>query len=282
MSPVVFGGVLLTRFDIAVAAVVAGATLAVLHDRPRLGAVLVGVGAALKLYPLLLVPVLALLVWRRSGRREALVTVALSSCVLAAAYAPFVVFSPDGVAHSVWRQLSRPLQIESLGAGLLVVLHNLSGLDVIVETSFGSQNLVGGVAIIVAAVLSVAGVAALLVSWIGFARGDLDEERFVRFAAAVLVAFVAFSKVLSPQFLIWLLFPLALVAGRRGVAAGTCYAVAAVATAIWFPWRYFDLPRTLDPFVASLVVVRGLALVAAFVLLVYPLGRSRTSIREPS
>ena len=97
----------------------------------------------------------------------------------------------------------------------------------------------------------------------------------MRFGAATLIALVVFGKVLSPQFLVWLLFPLALVGGRRGVAAAMCVAVAAISTAVWFPWRYFDLPRELDPLVGSLVVVRGLALIAALVVLLYPARRSR-------
>lgn len=268
VSPVAFGGVLLTRFDVAVAALVAGATLAVLGGRLRLAALLVGIGAAVKLYPLLLVPILATWALRRFGRREAVLSTVLSLGVVAAAYLPFVALSPDGVAHSVWRQLSRPLQIETLGAGTLVLLHALIDLAVEVETSYGSQNLVGSTAAAVGVVLSVAGIAAILGAWIAYARSNASEEALVRYAAAVLLAFVAFGKVLSPQFLVWLLFPLALAGGRRGALAGACFALAAVATAVWFPWRYFDLPRELDPFVGSLVVLRGLALVTAFAILV--------------
>lgn len=266
-SPAAFGGVLLTRFDLAVAALVAGATLALLRDRPRVAALLVGAGAAVKLYPLLLLPLLAVWAARRYGRREAVLSSLLAVGVLAATYLPFVALAPDGVASSIWRQLSRPLQIESLGGGVHVLLHHLVGLPTDVETSYGSQNLVGAPAAAIAVAGSLIGIAALAAAWLAFVRSRTDAESLVRFAAAVLVAFVAFGKVLSPQFLLWLLFPLALVAGRRGAVAGACFAVAAIATALWFPWRYFDLPRELDPFVASLVVLRGLALVAAFAVL---------------
>lgn len=270
VSPVAFGGVLLTRFDLVAAALVAGATLALLSGRTRVAALYLGIGAAVKLYPLLLLPLLAVWAWRRSGRREATLATALALGVVGIAYAPFFVVSPDGVAHSVWRQLSRPLQIESLGAGVLVVLHNAADVDVVVETSSGSQNLSGTTAAVVAVALSLVGIAALGWLCISFARGSATDETLVRFAAGVLVAFVAFGKVLSPQFLVWLLFPLALVAGRRGAAAGACFAIATVATAIWFPWLYFDLPRELDPFVAALVVVRGVALSAALAVLAWP------------
>lgn len=270
VSPVAFGGVLLTRFDLVPAALVALGTVLVLAGRPRSAALALGLGAAVKWYPLVLLPLVAVLVWRRYGRRESNVVCAIFLCVVLLAYLPFLLLAPGDVADSVWRQLSRPLQIESLGAGLLVVLHHVAGLDVVVETSYGSQNIVGSSAAVVAVSLSLLAAAALVWAWTGFARGAAESEQLVRWSAAALLGLVAFGKVLSPQFLVWLLFPLALVAGRRGAAAGACYAMAAVATAIWFPWRYFDLPRELDPLVGSLVALRGLALVAAFALLAWP------------
>ena len=281
VSPIAFGGVLLTRFDLVPAALVAAATWLLLTGRPRAAGIALGVGAAVKWYPLVLLPLLAIWVWRRHGRRTSVVACASALAVVALAYLPFVLLAPADVGESVWRQVSRPLQIESLGAGALVLLHHLAGLEVVVETSYGSQNITGTAAAFVAVALAVAAIAALTWVWVAFARRPVDAELLVRIAAAALIALVAFGKVLSPQFLVWLLFPLALVGGRRGVAAGTCFAVAAIATAVWFPWRYFDLPRELDPLVGSLVVLRGLALIAAFVVLVLPARQARSVLNAP-
>ena len=67
---------------------------------------------------------------------------------------------------------------------------------------------------------TVVGVAALVLVWVRFARGDTESAaRFARYAAAAVVAFVAFGKVVSPQFLVWLLAVVVLVPGRRGVVA---------------------------------------------------------------
>ena len=54
----------------------------------------------------------------------------------------------------------------------------------------------------------------LVAIWITFARRDRTREELVRYAAAAVVAFVALGKVLSPQFLIWLI---PLVAARAAV-----------------------------------------------------------------
>ena len=87
--------------------------------------------------------------------------------------------------------------------------------------------------------------------------------------AACVCAFVAFGKILSPQFLIWLVPVVALVHGRRGIAAAALFAAAAVNTLFWFPGRYFT-DYVYVPHLAWLVLVRNLTLVAAFAVLAVP------------
>jgi Glycosyltransferase family 87 len=282
VSPVVFGGVLLTRFDLVPAVLVAAGTLAVVSGRPRWAALALGAGAAVKWYPLALLPLLAAWTWRRRGARDSVIACALALAVVALAYVPFALLAPADVTASVWRQLSRPLQIESLGAGMLVLLDKASEAGISVERSHGSHNLGGDAAVAAATAASLVSVLAVVVVLVAFGRGRPTDERVTRHVAAVLLALVAFGKVLSPQFLVWLLFPLALVGGRRGAAAGACFAVAAVATAIWFPWLYFELPRERDSFVASLVVLRGAALVAAFAILSSPVAATEPPPSAPS
>jgi 8-oxo-dGTP pyrophosphatase MutT (NUDIX family) len=190
--------------------------------------------------------------------------------VLAAAVVPFVVAAPGGVWDAVSRQLSRPLQIESLGSAVSILAHHLAGLDVDVVTSHGSQNVGGSLGETAGAVSSLLQIGIVAVLWVAFARGAMEPERFLRYSAAVVVAFVAFGKVLSPQFLIWLLPLVPLVRGRRGLTASAVLAAALVVTQIWFPYRYWELPDELDPTVASLVLLRDVLLVGLLLVLVRP------------
>ncbi len=283
-SPVLFGGVLLTRFDLVPAALVAGVTVLLLAGRARGAALTLGCAVAVKLYPLALLPLLAAWAWRRHGRREAVVATGLTLGVSIAAYLPFAVLAPGGVASSLWRQLGRPLQIESLGAGVLLVLHSAFGLPIELDKSHGSDNLVGVSGATVALTLSVVQLIVLMWLWARFARGEPGDERLVRYAAAALLAFVALGKVLSPQFLLWLLFAVPLVGGRRGAVSGALYGAAALATAVWFPFLYDDLVWNHDAGESSLVLLRGAALVGALVVLAWPAGeiRARGSARPRS
>ena len=108
--------------------------------------------------------------------------------------------------------------------------------------SHGSQSIDGHGTL--AALSSLCGAAVLVALWIAFARGAADRDRFVRYAAACVCAFVAFGKVLSPQYLIWLVPLVALVSGRRGIAAVALLVAALVATQAWFPVPLLELRRT--------------------------------------
>jgi hypothetical protein len=85
--------------------------------------------------------------------------------------------------------------------------------------------------------------------------------------AAALVAFVAFGKVLSPQFLIWLIPVVPLVYGRRGLTASVLLAAALLVTQLWFPYRYWDLALHFGALESWLVLARDLLLVALFAVL---------------
>jgi len=111
----------------------------------------------------------------------------------------------------------------------------------------------------VASTLLQAGV--LIWIWAAFVRGRSDAEALVRSTAATLCAFVAFGKVLSPQFPIWLIPIVPLVRGRRGLVASALLGVALVLTQVWFPFRYFRLALNFETGLSWVLLARDLTLV---------------------
>jgi hypothetical protein len=271
LAPLALGSVVLSRFDLWPAAVVVLALAALVVGRWRLGSALVGLGIAIKLYPVVLVPLAVVCAWRRGGRRAALVSLAWTVGVAAVVFLPFVIVAPGGIWHSLSGQLSRPLQIESVGSALLLAVHQTFGAGLTVVTSHGSQNLSGGAAAALAAIVTVVQVAFLIWVWVAFARGRLGP---LPAAAAALASFIAFGKVLSPQFLIWLIAIVPLVPGRRGIKAMVLLGAAMVLTQLWFPFRYWDLANSLDPTASWLVVARDVVLVGLAVVLAWPERRA--------
>jgi uncharacterized membrane protein len=264
--PLLLGSVILTRFDLWPAALAAGALAALVSGRDRLGLGVLGLATAAKLYPAVLLPIALVWVARRRGPREAAVGLGVFAAVVVAIVLPFAILSPGGVAHSLTTQLGRPLQIESLGAAILLAAHQLGLYDPTVVSTHGSQNLSGGLPGALAAVETALQLVALVAVWHLFARGRPDRERLLVASAAAVVAFIAFGKVLSPQFLIWLLPLVPLVSGSAGIAACWMFAGVLVTTQLWFPHRYWDVVA-LDS-VGWLVLVRDVLLVALLAVLV--------------
>jgi hypothetical protein len=273
VAPLLLGSVILSRFDLWPAAICAAALAALVSSRLRLGHALLGLGITAKLFPVVLVPLGVGYVWKRAGRREALTCLALLAGVVAAVFLPFVVLSPGGVWDSLSVQLRRPLQVESLGAAFLLVGHHVFGFGLAGETSHGSQNVAGSAAGVLAVATTFLQVGVLGWIWTSFARGRGDGEALVRSTAAALCAFVALGKVLSPQFLIWLIPIVPLVRGRRGLWASGLLAAALVLTQVWFPFRYFRLALHFETGLSWVLLARDLALVALTVLLAFTLRR---------
>ena len=286
LLPLLLGGVILTRFDLLPAALVAGALVLLVAGRHEAGALVLGIGVAVKLYPAVLVPLAAVAAYRRGGSRALLATLALAAAPAVLLYLPFLVVGLDGVLDSFGRQLGRPLQIESLGAGILLALHHALGISLEWASGSGSQNLTGGAADTLAVVQGLAQVLAVALVWIAFSRGAMTPERLVRYAAAAVVAFVALSKVLSPQFLVWLLLLVPLVGGARSRLALWLMALACLLTALWFPARYWALVREFDQLASWLVLTRGATLVTLLLVLTWPArepapARSRSPVPSP-
>ena len=269
LAPLALGSVILYRYDLWPAFLTVAGIAAVLARRQRLGFATIGLGIAAKAFPAVVVPPAVVYVWRTRGRREALVCLGAAAAVVAVVVIPFLALAPHGVAESIIRQTTRPLQIESLGSALLLAAHRVGGLALTVDSSHGSQNLVGSLPHALGAASSALLVFALVAIWVAAARGPATPERFVRWSAASVTAFVALGKVLSPQFLIWLLPLVPLVRGRRGLAASALLGVALLLTQVWFPIRYFDLVA-LEAFPSWVLLARDVVLLGLLAVLTAP------------
>ena len=123
--------------------------------------------------------------------------------------------------------------------------------------------------------LLAATVAALTVS----AARVADVRGLALASLAGAAAFAAFGKVLSPQFMLWLV-PLAAVAWAWGMYALAVVTTAAIAvTLAWFPDRYFDLVDR-EEFPLAAVAGRNVLLLLMLALAAWELRRLVKGPRE--
>jgi uncharacterized membrane protein len=264
VSPALLGNVMVARYDLWVTATAIGGLAAFLSGRERLGGALFGAAIATKLWPAVFVPLCLVWIARRDGRREALRWLAIVTVTCAAFFLPFAALSPGGIGHSFGLQLNRPLQIESLGSGVLLAAHNLVGLTVKVRTSYGSQNLVSHGATAAAGLSAVLQLLALCGILYAFARGPARADRLVAAAAASVAVFIAFGKVFSPQYLIWLIPFVPLVRSRL---ATILLGLSLVLTLFYFPTNYASFV-SLEPHWATVVLARDIVILVLAVELV--------------
>jgi Glycosyltransferase family 87 len=279
LAPLALGTVVLTRFDLWPVALAAGALAALISGRSRLGLGVLGVAIAVKVYPAALVPLALLYVGRRQGRREAAAGLAVLVAAVAAVLVPFAILSLGGLVDSFERQAGRPLQIESLGASFLLVAHQIGSYAPAVVSSFGSQNLEGPLPDAIATIETALLALTLVGIWLLFGTTRRSSEQYLAASAAVVTAFVVFGKVLSPQFLLWLVPLVPLVAGWWGLGGCALLSLALVFTHLWFPTRYWDLVD-LEALPAWLLFARDLVLAGLLAVLVAAIPRIRERARS--
>jgi uncharacterized membrane protein len=293
LMPLLLGSLVRTHFDLAPVALLLGSLLLLAGGRPRLGMALLGLAAMTKGFPLAAAPVALAWIAARSGRRTTLQAAAALLVALAIPAALALAASPAGAVDAVEYQLDRPVQVESLPASILraaggaepVKSHRSDGLvhpaDTAVTAALGLA-LLGVLALIAVRVSRDAALArrggalagpdtALAGPGAALARRDAPPparagaSQLVLGALAAVAAFTALGKVLSPQYMLWLVPLGALALAWRLHALAAAVGAAAILTQLEFPARYFDLVAG-ESLPAAVVAARNLVLLGALAL----------------
>jgi uncharacterized membrane protein len=271
LSPIALGPISLNTYD-GVPALLTVAALAALAWRWDLLAFgLLGFAFAAKVYPVVLVPVALVFVWSERGRRRAAAALGVFVAVAAAVVVPFLALAPHGLGESFRAQAGRSLQLESLGAQILVAADHLGVYSATVvhrTKEVISYDLAGGLPDALATVGSVLQALAVAVVTLVYARGQRDARRLTLAFAAAVAGFLAFSRFVSPQYLVWLV-PLAVLVFQPVVWG--LLAAALVLAQTWF-FHYPALAQLSDR--SWLVLVRDVLLVVVFGLLLRTVARA--------
>jgi hypothetical protein len=255
---------ILARYDAVVTLTLALATLCVvLGGRYVLLAYAsLGFGAAAKLVPALATLPLATL------RKGAVRGYATFFGVLVLFFGPPLLLAREGLVESFTYQSERGLQVESLAASVLLKLGWVR------RTTFDYGAIeVRGRGVEFASSLSLPLTALLLVvtaliMYRAYRRGRLGVEHYARYAAALILAYILGSRVLSPQYMLWLL-PFIPLVGTQFVKIGiSAVFLAACVTTRLMLIHYQDLVFLRFPG-PDLLLARNLLLVLLWALLLF-------------
>jgi Glycosyltransferase family 87 len=269
--PLLLGALVRTHFDLAPVALLLAGLVLLLDDRPRSGMAVLGVGAMTKGFPIVAAPPALAWVAARFGARTVRQAAAALLAALALPALLALVVSPSGTLEAVEYQLERPVQLESAPATGVLLLDAVGAGEAQSVKSHRSDGLEHPAAGPLAAVSLLAMLAALAMV---AARSGNGPRALILAALTAVLAFAALGKVLSPQYLLWLVPLAALSFAWRLHALAAALAAAAVLTQLEFPARYFDLVGR-EPVVVALVALRNIALLTALALALRELLRGR-------
>ncbi|MBF9071052.1 glycosyltransferase family 87 protein [Streptacidiphilus fuscans] len=273
--PPLLGPTLYARFDLVVT-VVAMAALVALVRRPRLAGVLTAVGAMLKVWPVLL------LIGAGRGRRWLQVAAAFA---LSGALVGFLfLVSTHGAFSFLGFQEGRGIEVESVGALPFLFASVFLHWQGTVAMNYGSLEVLGPHVATMSGLMVASSVIAfaLLALWRLRVRHWTPATAADAGLTAVLL-FVVTSRVISPQYMLWLVGLAAVCLTLRGSVmrpVAWLVAVAVPVTTVEFPFMFGELTGRTE---LGLVIIgsRNLLLLAAAVLAFVRLWRATVSSSSP-
>ena len=305
------------RFDMVTSVLSGWALILVLRRRPFRGGALIGIGAAVKLWPALLWPALC----GGSRRHNAKATLGMVGAGAALAAASLIYAGWDRLLSPLSWQSGRGLQVESVWATVPMLLRAFGiGDHAVALSRFQAFEIWGtGVhwSLLAESAASIAGyvfIVIVFVAWWIRGSGRLMEACVLM--TLVVTVLIAVNKTFSPQYTLWLGGPLAagfVVMGARVrdnryyasdrhrlIQAGVIALVLELLTFVIFPLYYSELVRDMPGWrgdmripITLVLVLRNLVLVLLLAFLIrwawsflnpatFRAARQNRPVEEPS
>ena len=282
------GPIALARLD-AVTVPLAILGLLWLSARPAIAGAILALGAWIKVWPaaLLAAGILAI-------RSRAAVLLGAALTTLAVLATALLLGGGANVFKFIAEQGARGLQLEAPVSAFWLweaVLH-IGGARIYYDQGINTYEVFGqgtGGAAAAMTPLLIAAVAVVLLLALRALRRDVDAPTvLVPVSLALVLAMIVFNKVGSPQFITWLAAPVVLglsLRQARMLLPGALVLGIALLTQLFYPWNYHAVLAA-EPVAATVLTLRNLALIVAFVVAVRALwqlpGIARRGAEQPT
>jgi uncharacterized membrane protein len=274
------GPIIAEQFDIFPAVITLGSIFALMNGKNKIAWALLALGILIKIYPIFLAPVYLAIALRNHHYRAAATEILTALIIGIIVAIPFVILGSDSIKNLAEYHLQRGIQLESTYSSFLLI-GDMLGLGVVKTIfDFGSWNLTGGLS---GTLMQLSGyllmVLLLITYWFIYRRiktGKSQSTRIGAYALLVLCIVLISGKVLSPQYLIWLipLIPLVLHHGKLIILA--FFILISIVTYYLFPQAYLDL-IDLKTIPIIFLFIRNLLLIALAIVITVYIRRMKAS-----
>jgi len=276
-----FGVIGVARLD-AITASLALIAMLIAVNRPIVASVLLAVATWIKIWPAAILAAGFIVLrsrWRVAGAAAATSVVIVVVALLAGSGLTVFSFITEQTGRGI--QIESPIAVPYLWAASF----RAPGFGIYFDQDILTWQLTGTGSRTVATLMTPLLVIALaVVAWLGWraTRAGASVVRlFPQVALALVLVFIVFNKVGSPQYLSWLIAPIAaliVVGGRRvPLLAGLALVVAAM-TQIIYPYFYDALVLT-QTWMVLLITLRNAGLAVMLVIVVFEIWRVGTPTR---
>jgi len=257
------GVIAVRRYDPLVALTVGAAVYALATRRSGLSGAALGLAIALKGAPIILAPIFLIHAAAARDWRGLAKGAAASAATLALAGVAYAAIAGAHALDAVAYHGARPLQIETVYSGLIILAQVFVPGSLSEIFTYGSLNLVSPAEPALRSVSTALAIAGVLASWVfayrGVAAARDDSERLIAVvlaSLACLIAYITLGRVFSPQYCVWLIPLAATAAPALDASVRRLLVVAFALVQAEYPFLYGFLYSTLIPATGALILVR--------------------------
>jgi len=280
------GPIITKWYDIFPAIIVLLAIYYFQAGRYKTGWFLLALGTMTKIYPIAIAPILFIHHLCNHEYKHVWSGISVFIATSLATIAPFIIISPGSLLNLITYHTQRGIQLETTYSSFLLTAGKISSSPPQLTFGAGSWNVIGPLADNLASISTFVLVFFLLVTyWFIYRQINKDKNQFRdigSYSILVIAVILITSKVLSPQYLIWLFPLLPLLSGRQRYVMWGIFIVIGALTYYIFPLHYVELIY-LENEAVAILLLRNVLLVLLTVLIgISAVARSEIpTIKQP-